>query len=107
MNTVLRVAVCSNRRPEAVAEALQALGGQVGEEALALVTSGLAGDEVTAHRSAFPGTVLVEPRPGLSRARNRALAWAAEDEADVVAFVDDDAVADAGWFEALTRRWDE
>jgi GT2 family glycosyltransferase len=51
--------------------------------------------------------VLVEPRPGLSRARNRALAWAAEDGAEVLAFVDDDAVVAPGWWEALSRRWDE
>jgi GT2 family glycosyltransferase len=107
MNTDLRVAVCSNRRPEAVAEALEALRGQVGRDALALVTSGLPGPELEAHRAAFDGLVLVEPRPGLSRARNRALAWAADAGADALAFVDDDAVAAPGWFGALGQRWDE
>jgi GT2 family glycosyltransferase len=107
MNTDLRVAVCTNRHPDAVAEALEALGGQVGSDALVLVTSGLPAPEVDAHRAAFGGTVLAESRPGLSRARNRALAWAAESGADALAFVDDDAVADPGWFEALGRNWDE
>ena len=37
---------------------------------------------------------VVEPRPGLSRARNRALA---EADADIVAWLDDDEVADPGW----------
>jgi len=55
--------------------------------------------------SGFGGTVLVEPRQGLSRARNRALDWCDED--DVLAFVDDDAVVGAGWYSALQRRWDE
>jgi succinoglycan biosynthesis protein ExoM len=50
---------------------------------------------------------LSEPRPGLSHARNRALAWAAEVGADVLAFVDDDAVVDPGWYDALRTRWDE
>jgi glycosyltransferase involved in cell wall biosynthesis len=50
--------------------------------------------------------VLSERRPGLSRARNVALAWADAD-ADVLTFVDDDAVVDPGWGAALTRRWDE
>jgi GT2 family glycosyltransferase len=45
--------------------------------------------------------------PGLSRARNRALAWAAEGGAQAIAFVDDDAEADAGWYDALSRRWEE
>jgi GT2 family glycosyltransferase len=107
MNTNMRVAVCSNRLPAAVAEALDALREQTGDAPLALVTSGLPADQVAAHREAFGGTVLSEPRPGLSRARNRALAWAAEAGADVLAFVDDDAVVDRDWWEALGRRWDE
>ena len=78
------------------------------EERLArLITSGLPAAEQESHRAAFPGTVLSEPRPGLSRARNRALAWAAESGADALAFVDDDAVVAPGWWEALGRRWEE
>jgi succinoglycan biosynthesis protein ExoM len=107
MNTHLLVAVCTNRRPGLVAEALEALLGQVDGDSLAVITSGLPGAEVQAHRAAFPGTVLSEPRPGLSRARNRALAWAAEAGADALAFVDDDAVVEPGWWEALERGWDE
>ena len=107
MNTDMRVAVCTNRLPAAVAEALDALREQAGDAALALVTSGLSGDQVAAHREAFGGTILSEPRPGLSRARNRALAWAAEAGAGVLAFVDDDAVVDRGWWDSLRRRWDE
>jgi GT2 family glycosyltransferase len=101
MNTHLRVAVCTNRHPEAVAESLAALRAQVPGDALALVTSGLpAGMPVyDAPR------VIAEPAAGLSRARNRALEWA--EGADVLAFVDDDAVVDDGWYEALKRRWDE
>jgi GT2 family glycosyltransferase len=106
MNTHLRVAVCTNRDPDAVAESLRALREQVGGDALALVTSGLEAGSVEAHRAAFDGLVLPEPRAGLSRARNRALAWAAEAGADALAFVDDDAVVDEGWFAALGARWD-
>jgi GT2 family glycosyltransferase len=46
----------------------------------------------------------VEPRQGLSRARNRALDWC--DEQDVLAFVDDDAVVANGWFAGLLRAWE-
>src|ERR671929_169502 len=59
MNTDLRVAVCTNRSPDA---ALAALRAQVPSEALAVVVSGR-------EDPAF----LSEPRPGLSHARNRAL----------------------------------
>ena len=107
MNTDMRVAVCTNRLPAAVSEALDALREQTGDSALALVASGLGDDQVAAHREAFGGTILSEPRSGLSRARNRALAWAAEGGAGVLAFVDDDAVVDRGWWEALRRGWDE
>ena len=86
------VAVCSSREP--VAGCLEALREQVPPERVVVVGSGGA-----------PGD-LTEPRTGLSHARNRALAWAAAGGAEVLAFVDDDAVADRGWYEALSRRWD-
>jgi GT2 family glycosyltransferase len=105
MPTSVRVAVCTNRTPGAVAECLAALRAQMADAPLAVVTSGLAPEDVERHRAAFAGDVLVEPRQGLSRARNRALAWTPEDE--VLAFVDDDAVVADGWWEALRRRWDE
>src|SRR5215213_8107411 len=107
MNTDMRVAVCTNRLADAVRESLAALREQAEDGAIALVASGLPAADVDAHRAAFGGTVLVEPRPGLSRARNRALAWASEAGASVLAFVDDDAVVAGGWWEALGRRWDE
>jgi hypothetical protein len=44
----------------------------------------------------------VEPRAGLDFARNHALATAT---GDVVAFLDDDVVVDAGWFAALHELW--
>jgi GT2 family glycosyltransferase len=105
MSTRIRVAVCTNRGPEAVADCLAALSAQLGGERLALVTSGLQSAASDRHRAAFGGEVLVEPRPGLSRARNRALAWTPDGE--VLAFVDDDAVVAEGWWDALCRRWDE
>jgi hypothetical protein len=41
----------------------------------------------------------------LSVARNRALEWAASVGASAIAFVDDDAVVDGGWWRALCARW--
>jgi GT2 family glycosyltransferase len=91
--------VCTNRSPAEAAESLAALRREAPPEALAVVTSGLP----AATAAGFEGTVLVEPRPGLSRARNRALEWC--DESDVLAFVDDDAVVCSGWFAGLSRAW--
>lgn len=99
----VRVAVCTNRRPTQVAEALAALRSQVPEGLLAIVTSGVPAAERDAHRG--PGEVLLEePREGLSLARNRALEWCAEE--DVLAFVDDDAVVQNGWYQALSGAWE-
>jgi GT2 family glycosyltransferase len=96
----LRIAVCTNRTPAEAADSLAALREQAPGEDVAVVTSGLP-EEAAA---GFEGTVLVEPRPGLSRARNRALEWCSED--DVIAFVDDDAVVESGWFAGLLRAWE-
>ena len=106
MTTRIRIAVCTNRPPAAVAEALGAIATHCPDAPRALVASGLDATAVAAHRVAAPGwEVLSEPRPGLSLARNVALAWA-EDDHDILAFVDDDAVVDPGWGAALAARWD-
>ena len=101
----LRIAVCTNRGPAETAEALGALAAQAPPGAIALVASGLDPERLESHRRAFRTEMLVEPREGLSLARNRALAWC--EEGDVLAFVDDDAVVGAGWYAALERRWEE
>jgi glycosyltransferase involved in cell wall biosynthesis len=101
------VAVCTNRNPAQVSEALAALADQVPADRILVVTSGLRPDEAAAHRAAAPGPVEEEPQPGLSLARNRALAWAADRGAPVIAYVDDDAVVDRGWWDALCQRWDD
>lgn len=46
-----------------------------------------------------------EPRPGISAARNRALAEA--DDADVLVFVDDDEMPSPGWLARLVAAWTE
>jgi succinoglycan biosynthesis protein ExoM len=101
------VAVCTNRIPGEAAEALAALAAQAPGERILVVTSGLDGGSVAGHRAAAPGPVVEEAQPGLSVARNRALEWAAEQGARAIAYVDDDAIVDPGWWEALQRRWAE
>jgi len=104
----IRVAVCTNRRPDEVAECLDALALQGGGLGAMLVCSALDDAQVDAHaraaRAELPGMeVLREPRPGLSHARNRALAACEDDE--VLAFVDDDALVGSGWLSSLSRAW--
>jgi glucosyl-dolichyl phosphate glucuronosyltransferase len=100
------VAVCTNRSPDAVAEALAALAEQVPPERIVVVTSGLAAEAAAAHRATAPGVVVESAAEGLSLARNQALGWAAEQQAPAVAYVDDDALVDPGWWKALSARWE-
>lgn len=100
------VAVCTNRSPAAVADSLAALRAQVPAEQVVLVTSGLSPAAVEAHRAAADGVQVVgEPLSGLSVARNRALELARAAGAPAIAYVDDDALVDAGWWDALRARW--
>ncbi len=109
MSALIRVAVCTNRAPAAIHPCLRALGEQGGEPEVLLVTSGLDEAEAQAHARALESVLpaarlLREPRPGLSRARNLALADCADE--DVLAFVDDDALVAPDWFERLRAAWE-
>src|SRR3954452_15517244 len=99
------VAVCTNRGPAAVAESLAALAGQAPADRILVVTSGLTSQKAAQHRAESPGVVAEESRAGLSLARNRALEWASAEGAGVIAYVDDDAVVDPGWWDTLRRQW--
>ncbi len=94
----VRVAVCTNRPPAALSGCLAALAAE-GADVL-VVASGVD----PAAYAADGLEVLAEPAPGLSAARNRALAACAGE--DVVAYVDDDAEVRPGWLAALTAAWD-
>jgi glucosyl-dolichyl phosphate glucuronosyltransferase len=107
---VLRVAVCTNRPPAAVRGCLRALAADGAGDDVLLVSSGLTDSEAAAHEAALAAvlpaaTGLREAVPGLSAARNRALAACGED--DLVAFVDDDAEVVPGYRSALAAAWAE
>ena len=94
----VRVAVCTNRPPEALSGCLGALAHEDAD--VLVVASGV-------DPAPYAGAgveVLHEPAPGLSAARNRALAACAEDA--VVAYVDDDAEVDRGWLAAMRAAWE-
>ena len=107
----LRVAICTHRPPAVAAGCLDELRAQGLPGAdLLVVASGLDGPGVAAHELAVhaatpDATVLSETRPGLSRARNAALAACADE--DLIAFVDDDCLPAPGWLSALRSSWDD
>lgn len=97
----LTAAICTRDRPEELRRALASLAAQTQPPDEILVVENAPRDgrvrELIERDS--PGVRwMSEPVPGLDFARNRALAAAT---GDVVAFLDDDAVADAGWAAAL------
>lgn len=99
----LTVAVCTRNRPEELRRALASLAAQVQPPSEVLVIDNAPGDDRTRAlvEREFPDVrYLEEPAPGLDFARNRALSAAL---GDVVAFLDDDAVADPDWSRALLQ----
>ena len=100
------VAVCTRDRPEDLARCLQSLVALMPDEQQMLVVDSCSKDDATRQVAArFPGVRCVrEEQPGLDRARNRALR---EADTEIVAFIDDDALADPGWLHALLRNFDD
>ena len=101
----LTIALCTHDRPALLARALESVVGQAPAPDEVMVVDNAPTDgavrELVEQR--FPGVrYVVEPVPGLDFARNRALAEAGR---DIVAFLDDDAVAAPGWADALRRNF--
>ena len=102
----LTIAVCTRNRAAMLRRCLQTLvalrDAQGGGTVEILVVDNAPPDDSTRAAAAEFGGVryAVEPVPGLDFARNRALA---ESDRDWLAFVDDDAVADRLWLDALAE----
>jgi len=97
----ITAAICTRNRPAQLTRALESLLGQATAPSEILVVDNAPTDDSTATLVAerFPGVrYLHEPVPGLDFARNCALKAAT---GDIVAFLDDDAVADRSWCQAL------
>ena len=70
-----------------------------------LVVDNSTGNEETKRiAEQFSARCIVEPRPGLSRARNRGLA---ECDTDIIAFLDDDAIPSPGWLGILMEPFED
>lgn len=103
----LSVVVCTRNRPDRLPIALEAIEAQTLPEIELIVVDNAPRDDrtrrVTLDR-ASGARYLVEPVPGLPRARNAGLRVAS---GDVVAFTDDDCRPVPGWAEAIVRRFAE
>jgi GT2 family glycosyltransferase len=100
---LVTVAVCTRDRPALLADCLAALT-RLDYPALDLLVVDNAPRTAAAARLVrhrYPRVRYVcEPRPGLNWARNRAIA---EARGDILAYTDDDVIADAHWARALAR----
>src|SRR4029450_5888992 len=89
------VIVCTRYRANSLARCLASLGAMDASPDEVVVVDNTVGDPDCERVVAEAGArYLLEPRGGLSRARN---AGALAAEAEIVALIDDDAVAEPGW----------
>jgi succinoglycan biosynthesis protein ExoM len=108
--TRIGVAVCTYRRAAGLARLLAALPVGAPEAATVIVVDNDGGDvlvpaAVAAARAAGRDVRLfMEPRPGISAARNRAFAEAEAAGLGLLALIDDDEWPAPGWLAALLRR---
>ncbi|HEY3107277.1 MAG TPA: glycosyltransferase [Chloroflexota bacterium] len=99
------VVICTRDRPEALDRCLGAVSALDYPSFDVLVVdngSSATGTREVAER--WGARCTVEPRPGLSRARNRG---ARESQGDLIAYLDDDALPEPGWLAALERELDD
>jgi hypothetical protein len=102
-NESLTVVICTRDRPDGLKTALSSLASQSDPRFDVLVVDNSNDGQVARTLCEFDGLSIRcchEPLPGLSRARNRALA---EVHSRLIAWIDDDEVADPRWIEWLKR----
>lgn len=100
-NPSVAVAVCTRDRPELLCRCLDRLIALDPPPDEIVVVDNCPSDERTRELCAsYPVRYIVEPIPGQTRARNRAIA---ETDAELVAFTDDDCEPDDGWLRGLAE----
>jgi glycosyltransferase involved in cell wall biosynthesis len=100
VQTTISVAICTRERPEDLARCLESLENLSERPSEVLVIDNAPLSFRTREVAArFPGVrYKCEPRPGLSAARNAALAAAT---GDIVAFIDDDTIVHPNWLSRI------
>jgi GT2 family glycosyltransferase len=105
----ITAAICTRDRSEDLARALDGLHAQDYPRLRVLVVDNAPADDRTQRLVAKLALTreieyVVEPRPGLSWARNRAIDCS---DTEIIAWVDDDEVCDAGWATEVARAFVE
>lgn len=93
------VIICSRNRPALLGKCLEAVAAlKPAPDDLLVVDNSEGNKETESIARKFSARYLIEATPGLSRARNRGMA---EGTADIVAYLDDDAIPDENWLENI------
>lgn len=106
-STLVTVAVCTRDRPEELKLCLDSLVRQDHPQLDVLVVDNAPATDATKRlvEDSYPEVRYVrEPRPGLDWARNRAVS---EARGEVLAYTDDDVVADPSWVSALAAAFED
>jgi glycosyltransferase involved in cell wall biosynthesis len=103
MSPRVTVIICTRSRPRQLERCLEALRAQAYREFDILVVDNGSGESTGEICRAHGVACIREPVPGLTRARNLG-ARAARGE--LVAYIDDDAIAEPRWLEALVREFE-
>jgi glycosyltransferase involved in cell wall biosynthesis len=99
------VVICTHKRPEFLRNCLDAVTNLQPPPSELIVIDNTDGDGQTqAVAQEYAARYIVEPRIGLSRARNRALL---ESKSEIIAFLDDDAVPTPRWLNHLSTPFKE
>jgi glycosyltransferase involved in cell wall biosynthesis len=97
------IAICTRDRPDDLRRCLETFVRIAHDQEILVVDSCSTGQETGEVVQKFPAVHYVrEDKPGLDRARNRALKEASN---EIVAFIDDDATPSRDWVVALTRNF--
>ncbi len=112
MSPRISIIIPTQRRPQGLAIAARSVFAQVGVDAKELELVIVDNDQVASAKALadgfkseapFPVTYVHEPRAGVANARNAALSAA---KGELIAFLDDDEEAPAGWLAALLKVMD-
>ena len=102
-DSTMTVVICTRDRPDGLHRTLTSLRKQADKSFDVVVIDNSPDRDIADSLTDFPGLKIRcyhEPAPGLSRARNRALG---EELGELVAWIDDDEVADPEWITWLKR----
>jgi glycosyltransferase involved in cell wall biosynthesis len=99
LKMTVTIVICTRKRPFFLRKCLEAIANLEPAPNEVIVVDNTSGDtETESIARGFSARYIVEPIPGLSRARNRGLT---ESRFEIVAYLDDDAVPDKRWLEFM------